>query len=46
LPLSKERVSSGDFILFFCIFVVVPNSITGESDRLLVLIVYSLIGLS
>jgi hypothetical protein len=27
LPLSNERVSSGEFILFFCIFVVVPNSI-------------------
>src|SRR5947199_7842702 len=23
LPLSKDRVSSGDFILFFCIFAVV-----------------------
>ena len=46
LPLSNERVSSGQFIFFFCNFVVVPNSIEGKYDRPLVLIVYSLMTLS
>jgi len=46
LPLANEHASSGEFIFFFCNFVVVPNSIAGKYDRLLVLIVYSLTGRS
>ena len=45
LPLSKKRVSSGDFIIFFCIFGVISNSTTVEYDRLLVFIDYASTGL-